>query len=219
MKKLILITSLVITSLPLLGQSKEKLENRASLVLGTSQLLIGGFNIEGNLFWKRLAFDYSHGVSLDLDNSLLTGSAKEQGLAVHLPFSTGFGIGYRFSNAFNIRLEPKWHKFEIYYEGEAQTESNLIDDYTTFTLGLGAYYTWLPFKKKDNFLKGFTVVPSLRWWPKIADNQTESLIYDNKITGREEAHDVLNIGLNNTPWILNISIGYSLNLRIKPQTP
>ena len=213
MKKQLLIVILLLSFFGLSAQEEKTLENRASLVFGTNQLLLNGFNVEGNLFWKRLAFDYSHGMSLNLDNNQLSGITREHGLAVHLPWTTGFGLGYRISNEFNIRLEPKWHRFEIYHEGDAQTTENLVGAYTTFTLGFGAYYTWLPFKDKANFLKGITVVPSLRWWPKIVDSQTESLIYDNKNTGRREAHDVMNIGINNTPWIVNVSIGYSLNLK------
>ena len=212
MKKAILIIVTLLTFGSSFAQkSKNELEDRVSLVFGMNQLMVQGFNVEGNIFWKRLAFDYSHGISLNFDNNLLTGDAQEQGLAIHLPYSTGFGVGYRFNDWFNLRAEPKWHKFDLFYDGEAQTAENMIDSYTTFTLGLGAYITWLPFKNKDNFLKGFTVAPSLRYWPKVSDSIDGSLEYDNKLTGETETHEALEIGFGNTPFFVNVSLGYSLS--------
>ncbi len=210
MKKTLLAAVVLFISAQLCAQSDKELEDRISIVFGTSQLLIDGFNIEGNLFWKRFAFDYSHGMSLDLDNDLLSGDAKDQGLAAHIPYSTGFGIGYRFNDWFNVRAEPKWHRFEIYYGGDTQNSANLISAYNTFTLGLGAYVNWLPFKSKDNLLKGLTIAPSVRWWPNVSDSIDGGFTYNNSITGRQEEHKVLNIGVGNTPLIINVSIGYSV---------
>lgn len=209
MKKFVLIIAMTIAASIGFAQKGQQLENRVSLVFGTNQLMIDGFNIEGNVFYKRLAFDYSHGVSLDLKNSLLKGEAKDQGLAVHIPWSTGFGVGYRFTDWFNLRLEPKWHKFELYYEGDEQSSANQIGEYTTFTLGLGAYVNWLPFKQKDNFLKGITIAPSLRWWPRVSDSLDEDFTYNNRNTGQVETHEPLEIGFANTPFFINVSIGYS----------
>ena len=92
----------------------ELMETRVNLLFGTNQLLLGGFNIEGNLFYKRLVFDYSHGVSLNIDNEFLDDTNQNYGIDVHMPWTTGFGIGYRLNNWLNIRAEPKWHKFELY---------------------------------------------------------------------------------------------------------
>ncbi len=209
MKKTLLIFGMTLTLGLAHAQSGQPLEDRVSLVFGTNQLLIDGFNIEGNLFYKRLAFDYSHGISLDLTNDILTGDAKDQGLTAHIPYSTGFGIGYRFTDWFNLRAEPKWHRFELYYEGDEQTEQNLIGEYTTFTLGLGAYVNWLPFKNKDNLLKGITLAPSFRWWPRVSDTLDGDLVYENRITGQTETHEALEIGFGNTPFFFNLSVGYS----------
>lgn len=191
-------------------QNNPTLENRVSIVFGLNQLAIDGFNIEGNIFWKRLAFDYSHGVSLNYGNDILTGDAKDQGLAAHLPYSTGFGVGYRFTDWFNLRVEPKWHRFELFYDGDTQNSVNRIAAYNTFTLGLGAYFNWLPFRSKDNFLKGITIAPSVRWWPNISDTIDGSLTYNNRNTDQAETHEALNIGINDTPFFANISVGYSI---------
>ena len=185
-------------------------EIKANVLFGLNQPLIGGFNMEGNFFYKRLAFDYSHGVSLNLDNAFLDPVNQAQGIDVHIPWTTGFGVGYRFNDWFNLRLEPKWHKFELFHQGAEQVPANLIGSYTTFSLGLGAYANLQPFKRKDNFLKGIMVAPSIRWWPRLS-----SSLPDNQVTYFSESmqenvtHQALEVGINNTPLILNVSIGYS----------
>lgn len=201
---------LIMTTLSNAQDSKPVLTNRVNLLFGMNQLLVGGFNIEGNIFYKRIAFDYSHGMSLEFSNKLLTGEAAEQGLAVHIPWTTGFGIGYRFREWINIRIEPKWHKFELYYESDEQNTENQITDYTTFTLGIGAYVNWQPFKRQQNGLKGLMVSPSFRYWPNIATSlEDDQFDYLNKNSGEIETHEALNIGIANTPFIFNISIGYT----------
>ncbi|SIT25953.1 hypothetical protein SAMN05421785_11733 [Chryseobacterium gambrini] len=104
-----------------------------------------------------MSFDYSHGFLLNMSGGTITGDAKTQHLAYHLPYSTGFGIGYRFSSYFDVRIESKIHSWEVYYDGETQNKSNLIKAYKTYSLGLGAYYRYMPFHKKDNWLQGITV--------------------------------------------------------------
>jgi len=197
-----------------LGQvspTKPELSNRVNILMGLNQPLLGGFNIEANLFYQRLAFDYSHGISLNLSNNALVGAVAEQGLAVHIPYTTGFGIGYRFNEWFNVRVEPKWHGFELYYEGDKQTADNLITSYNTFSLGLGAYANLRPFKRKDNFLKGIMLAPSIRWWPTLSSSlEEDQLTYTNQNTGTQATHDALEIGVANTPWIINVSLGYSV---------
>jgi len=190
------------------------LNNKVNVVFGLNQLLAKGFNAEVNVFHKRLAFDYSHGVSLDFTGAALTGDEKDQKLAIHLPWTTGFGVGYRFSDALNVRLEPKWHRFEVYYDGDQQTSANRITAYTTFTLGVGAYYNWQPFKQKDSALKGLMVVPSLRFWPRLSSTlDNDKLQYNNRETGQTETHESMQVGFGNTPWVFNISIGYSFGMR------
>ncbi|HEV8514276.1 MAG TPA: hypothetical protein VGQ59_13430, partial [Cyclobacteriaceae bacterium] len=150
-KRLILFVLLLATSAStLLAQEKT---HEAAMLFGLNQpLLLSGFNIEANYFTKKMSFDYSHGVSLEYQGSSVTGDMKAQHLVAHLPYSTGFGIGYRFTSWLNLRVEPKWHRFEIYYEGEDRTLANRITAYNTFTLGLGLYGKWHPFEKKENFL-------------------------------------------------------------------
>ncbi len=209
--RFIVFIGLFISAQTLFAQ-QSTLPNRVNLVFGVGQALQGGFNVEGNLFYERFVFDYSHGVSLNIANDQLEeGADKEQGLDIHLPWTTGFGVGYRFTDWLNLRVEPKWHQYELYHNGEEQIQANLIGDYTTFTLGLGLYAHWMPFKHKDNLLKGIMIVPNVRWWPKISSTlENDQLTYFNTITEVEEVHQAREIGLNNTAFFYNFSIGYSI---------
>lgn len=215
--RLILISILLSFSNSLFSQTKEKepLDTRVNILFGLTQpLLVQGFNIEGNFFYKRLAFDYSHGVSLDFEGSSVVGELKDQKLTIHVPYTTGFGIGYRFNNWFNLRVEPKWHRFEIYHEGDAQNQNTEIVGYNTFSLGLGAYVNWLPFKRKTNALKGIMVSPSIRYWPRLSSTlENDKFTYTNKNTGNVETHNAMEAGIGNTPVVFNISIGYSFGLK------
>lgn len=191
---------------------KVNFPSRANLVFGIGQLTQGGFNVEGNVFYKCLAFDYSHGIGLKIKNSQLEkGNDKDQSLSIKLPWTTGFGLGYRFTDWLNLRVEPKWHRYELYHEGEEFKTTNPLGEYTTFTLGLGLYVNWAPFRKMNNFLKGIMIAPNVRWWPKVSSTlENDELVYDNKITGNQEVHKAREIGIANTAFFFNISIGYSI---------
>lgn len=190
---------------------KPELSNSANLVFGLTQVALGGFNFETNVLYKRFAFDYSHGISLNLSNAALRGDAQEQGLAVHIPFTTGFGVGYRFNEWLNLRVEPKWHRFELYEEGAAQTAENEILNYTTFTLGLGLYGNFRPWRKQDNWLKGWMIAPSIRYWPNISSSlDNDEVVYFNEQAGGNVTHTALKVGMANTPLILNVSVGYGI---------
>jgi hypothetical protein len=181
---------------------------RWSVVFGLSQpILAGGFNAELVYWTENWMFDYSHGFDLKFAG---VGSAKEQQLAFRMPHTLGFGVGYRFTEAFNLRLEPKIHIWDVYYENTVMETANRITTYTTFTLGLGAYYSWLPFKNEQNLLRGITIVPNVRFWPNIASTlPNNEFRYLNARTQSEEFHQANNIGIANTPFFFNISIGYT----------
>jgi hypothetical protein len=212
-KRITILTTLaflLLSSVALAQSSDRFTEVKANLLFGLNQPLLGGFNIEGNLFLGRLALDYSHGVSLNMDNDILDEVNQSYGIDVHIPWTTGFGIGYRFNDWLNLRAEPKWHKFELYHQGEAQLPANLIADYQTFTLGLGAYANFQPFKHQDNFLKGIMIAPSIRWWPRVSSSlEADQLSFYSRALEQEVSHEALQVGINNTPFILNVSLGYS----------
>ena len=194
-----------------------KTDRKINVLFGLTQpLLVDGFNIEGNYIHNRLIFDYSHGVSLDFSGSSTTTELEMQGVTVHMPWTTGFGVGYRLNEWLNIRVEPKWHRFEFYYEGESQTSLNEIDSYNTFSLGLGLYGNFQPFKNSTSFIKGIMVAPSIRFWPTVSSSlEGDSFTYNNKNTGAMETIEVLDPGVAFTPFIFNVSIGYSFDLKKK----
>jgi hypothetical protein len=196
-----------------------KTDKKINVVSGLTQsLLLKGFNIEVNYIHNRFIFDYSHGVSLNFAGSSVTSELKRQGLAVHFPWTTGFGVGYRVKEWINVRLEPKWHKYEFYYDGETQNKSNEVGTYNIMSLGVGLYGHLQPFKKSDSFLSGIIVAPSLRLWPAISSNlEGDSFSYTNKITKNKEEIKPLELdpGVGFTPLIFNVSVGYTFNLKKK----
>ncbi len=194
-----------------------KHEKKINILFGLAQpVLASGFNIEGNYIHNRFIFDYSHGASLDFSDNIVTNDLKKQGLAVHEPSTTGFGVGYRLKEWINVRVEPKWHQFEFYYAGEAQNNNTQITSYNTFSLGLGVYGSYQPFKKKNNFLHGFLIAPSIRFWPTVSSSlQDDKFTYLNKKTNAFEEIKTLDPGTGFTPFVFNISVGYSFQLKKK----
>lgn len=194
-----------------------KTDKKAALLFGLTQpLAASGFNIEANYIYNRFIIDYSHGVSLDFSDDLVTDELREQGIAVHIPWTTGFGVGYRLKEWVNVRVEPKWHRFEFYYDGDEQNEINRVVSYNTFSLGIGVYGFVQPFKNAAGFAKGITIAPSVRFWPTVNSTlKNESFTYTNRNTGGLEKIEVLDPGIGFTPFVFNVSIGYTFDLKRK----
>ena len=180
-----------------------KTDKKINVLFGLSQpTLAKGFNIEGNFIYNRLIFDYSHGVSLDFSGNTVTTDLKRQGVAVHIPWTTGFGVGYRVKEWINVRVEPKWHRFDFYYDCESQIISNQIVSYNTMSLGIGIYGNYQPFKNKSTSLRGITIAPSIRFWPTIASTlKGDKYSYYNKKTMANEEIQ------NFRPWIRFYTMG------------
>jgi len=194
-----------------------KTEKRFAILFGLNQPIFArGFNAEVNYIHNRWIFDYSHGASLDFDGNTVTTELQDQGVAVHMPYTTGFGVGYRLNSWLNIRVEPKWHRFEFYYEDQPQTEANEITSYNTMSLGLGVYGFFRPFKRSEGFVNGLTIAPSLRFWPTVNSSlDGDEFTYNNTRTGRQETIETLDPGVGFTPFIFNVSVGYSFDLKKK----
>lgn len=192
------------------AETKELLySNRFSILSGLIQpTALQGGNIELNYFTRRVSFDYSHGFSLDPPT---VGDYKDQNVALHLPFSTGFGIGYRFNSFLDLRFEPKLHSWELYQKDDLQTDANKIASFKTMTLGLGLYYRYFPFKNSGSkFLQGITTSSSIRYWQNVGTTlRNDELSYFNKVFNQEETLKAPNIGVANTPIIINVAIGYT----------
>ncbi|HYX36205.1 MAG TPA: hypothetical protein VE954_24140 [Oligoflexus sp.] len=168
------------------------LANETAILFGLGQpILFNGYNVELNYLTENLVFEYSHGWNLNISNfkDALTEEEKKQDLDILTPFSTGGGIGYRFTDLFHAALEYKVHEFEVSSPTVAEFS------YRTQTLGVGLYYNWKPFEDS-----GFTVVSALRYWPTIAT----SLENDEKILSNGRVHKAH--GFDVAP---NVKIGWT----------
>ncbi len=184
--------------------------NRFSLVSGATQVLLGGANLEATLYTRRMSFDYSHGVSLEVSGTSLSAADQAQNLALRMPWTTGFGVGYRVTKFFDLRLEPKLHRFEV-FSAEQNFSETPLTAYTTASLGLGMYYRYYPFHKWDNWLQGLVIVPNARFWPNIwsslPDNQFS---YTHESSGQTAIHRAAKQGIPGTGgFFMNVSVGYT----------
>lgn len=183
-----------------------------SLVTGLIQpIVLRGGNLEIDFYYRRLVVSYSHGFLLNLEGDTVVGSAKEQRLVFHLPYSTGASVGYRFTEWLDARLEAKGHRFEV---REAR-DDRVVLTYSTATLGLGVYARYRPFfhvihpGRHPTWAQGFVITTSLRFWPNIWSSlPRDQRRYANSTTGTQEVHDANNIGIANSPFIFNVSVGY-----------
>lgn len=210
------LTAFLLTSLATEAQEWKK-DKKINVVFGLAQpVFASGFNVEVNYIHNRFIFDYSHGASLDYRGKLVPSELRGQKLAIHEPWTTGFGVGYRVREWINVRVEPKWHRFEFYYDGEQQNGASQITSYNTFTLGVGVYGSYQPFANKQNFLRGFLITPSVRFWPTIHSGlEGDAFTYTNKHTGNVEKIETLDAGSGFTPVVVNVSLGYSFSLKKK----
>lgn len=175
--------------------------NRFSVQTGLLQdLVVDGQNIVFVYTTKRLVFDYSHGNSLDFKGPSVSSDYKDQKLVVHVPWSTGPSIGYRITPFFNVRAEFKAHRYEVNYE----TSGESIVKYTSYTVGMGAFYEWYPFRKKQGWTQGILIEPVVRYWPTVSTTLADNFAYTNRTTGRVES--LPDYKLN---FLANINIGYT----------
>jgi len=208
MKTFYLVSCLLIATVA----NAQRKSPEVSLLFGLNQPIVTkGFNFEVNWWMKKFVIDYSHGFGLKFRDNLVTAEARDQHLAFNIRNSLGIGFGYRFTENFNLRIEPKIHVWEMYYDDQFKTSAGKITTYNTYTLGLGAYYRWMPFAKKDGLIRGLTIAPSVRWWPNVGTSLgNNELHYQNSRTGKEEVHKANNIGISNSPFFVNVSIGYTI---------
>ncbi len=177
-------------------------------------IALGGANLEVDFRYGPFVAAYSHGWSLDLEGGAIVGEMKRQGVTLHLPYSTGFGLGVThwvstLSSFFDLRFEGKMHRFEASYGSAGALTRTEIARYTTYTIGAGAYWTYLPFASRTDALRGLDVSTSVRFWPNVASTLSGSEVsYRNTTTGRDERHRTANIGIADTPLIVNVSVGY-----------
>ncbi|WP_221392981.1 hypothetical protein [Dyadobacter sp. NIV53] len=189
--------------------------NRFTLGGGVSQLLLGGFNVQGEYTTKRMVFDYSHGFNLHFKGNSASLVAQRQHLAEKLTSTLGIGVGYRITPAFDIRFEPKIHFYEVNYDAKMEQKTGPIAKYRTVTLGLGAYYKYYPFRNQDNGLAGVLIMPSVRYWPNVWSSlDNDKLTYFNKVSNQTEVYKAAPQGFPATKGLLaNVTIGYTFHAK------
>jgi len=194
MKNLIPVLILVISLTE--SYAQERFENHWSLVAGLSQpILMNGVNIAGTYFTKKMSFEYSHGMFLHLAGSVSKDKHVE---SIYVPFSTGFGVGYRLTSRLDVRGEFKVHRFE------AQLNDLQKVAYVNEDIGIGAYYRIYPFIKSNRWAKSFVIEPSLRYWQYFHSSLKDGNVMYTSNAGEEQVHRPYNFGLFG-----NVSIGYT----------
>ncbi|PJZ31218.1 hypothetical protein [Leptospira kmetyi] len=125
---------------------------------GLSQPLLGGWNVAGTYYGKKFLFEYSHGTDLHFDRmggAGLSEAERKQDLKVHVPYTTGFGIGYLFTPNFDLRLEFKEHFYRV------QSNTSPDELYLSQALGIrsdlpvsgnGAENWVPPLSQNENFM-------------------------------------------------------------------
>jgi len=62
-------------------------------------------------------------------------------------------------------------------------------------------------------LNGIVIAPSVRYWPRLFSTLTNNKAeYSHNITENLETHNAMQAGIANSPFIFNISVGYSFKL-------
>jgi len=156
---------------------------RFSLLAGLHQpIVLKGGNIAFNYVTKKsIVLEASFGIKLDYANILSTEDEAKYA-SVKTPFSYGVGIGY-FYKGFNILFEPKGTMFEVIDQKGKKV------DYTTFSLGAGAYYNiylW----------KGLFLQPSLKYWPKVGSTLSSDGVEMQNTKGEKFIHEARTPGAN-----------------------
>ena len=163
---------------------------------GLLQLGLGGFNIAGEIRYRRFWFEYSHGVDLTLNNLpglTMTPTERSENLHIFMPYTTGFGVGLTLLDELWLGVEFKTHRYEVNAPGGPVTS------YQTYSIGPVLGY-------KAFIYKGLFADAYLRYWPNVASsldgNKVALLGTDGTV--EHSAHD---FGV-----FANVSLGYAFDL-------
>ena len=163
---------------------------------GLLQLALGGFNVAGELRYRRLWIEYSHGLDLtlnDLDRFGLSSTERQQNLHVYVPYTTGFGLGLTLLDELWLGVELKDHKYEVNAPGGP------VVTYNTYSIGPVLGYKLFIFR--GLFLNAY-----LRYWPTVASTLAGGKTTLQGTNGPvvHDAHDWGVFG--------NLAIGYAFDL-------
>jgi hypothetical protein len=160
---------------------------------GLLQLALGGFNVAGEVRYRRLWLEYSHGMDLTLNHFggySLTQTEKAQNLHIYVPYTTGAGVGFTLLDQLWLGVEVKAHKFDVNAPGGP------VSSYETYSVGPVLGY-------KLYIFKGLYANAYLRYWPNVATslNGGQIALQGTNGTVIHSAHD----------WnvFANVAIGYA----------
>jgi hypothetical protein len=180
------------------GRSQETTfthDNNLAVMTGLAQdFYWQGGNVAAQYLTGRWALEYSHGFDLNLNGEgglALNSTEKSQGLQIRVPWTTGFGIGYRITDSLHVSIEFKLHEFKV-----TDPESATQIAYETFSIGPGVFY--------DLYIwKGLFIQPALRWWPTIANSLRGGSYTFLEADGTTKIHDAHDWG-----FFPNASLGW-----------
>jgi len=163
---------------------------------GLLQLGLGGFNIAGEVRYRRFWFEYSHGVDLKLNNLggySMTSTERAQDLRIVVPYTTGFGAGVTLLDELWLGVEFKTHRYEVNAPGGPVTS------YQTYSVGPVLGYKLFVYK-------GLFANAYARYWPNVASTLANNEVALKGANGTVEhsAHD-FNV-------FANVSLGYAFDL-------
>ena len=188
-----------------LAQTKNNIKSndyRFSIMFGLSQpLLLHGGNIAVTYTTRKLYFEYSHGFSLDMEQGGIgmTSVEKKHFSAIHLPFSTGFGAGYRLTKNTNLFWELKLHSFQ-----QTQIANGELLSYKTVEMGPALSHRFFIDRNKRFFAE-----PVVRYWftTAVLDNPD---FHRHEILLSDNADKVYSYKAHEFALFANVSIGMVL---------
>ncbi len=125
---------------------------------GLLQLALGGFNIAGEVRYRRLWLEYSHGMDLTLNNAGgfgLSQLERQQNLHVFVPYTTGFGVCATLVDELWLGVEFKSHHYQV------NAPAGPVSSYQTYSIGPVLGY-------KAFIWKGLYANGYVRSWPNVA---------------------------------------------------
>ena len=171
-------------------------QTQVGINFGLLQLALGGFNIAGEVRYRRLWLEYSHGVDLTLNDFggiSLSQAERNQNVHVFVPYTTGFGVGVTLVDELWLGLEFKTHRYEV------NAPNGPVASYQTYSIGPVLGY-------KAFIWKGLYANGYARYWPNVASTLT-----DDKIT-LEGSSGTVTHSAHDFGVFANVSLGYAFDL-------
>jgi len=178
------------------GAHAGELSDHVRVMAGISQwALLRGGNAAIEVDVGRVAFEVSHGQGLDMNQLgglFMTSAERDARARLTVPWTTGFGVGYRITDDLHVLVEFKAHHFEV-----RGTDRNSLATYTTFSVGPGVFYVF-------HLWRGLFLQPNLRWWPNVASTLDGGAVALRQADGSTYVHKAHSFGL-----FANMNVGWT----------